>query len=735
MDEPPRYNLENTLIVIDGVTHRSMGQPVPGRYLLINGQTGAAFRVLDEYGHLVLPDRDDLDDLIADGRATFHKARQLRGARAVAARANWDIADCEGMDDDARKRWETLRILDEHDVPCSVEPIRRALKEHWTPALVELCGEASNPHTAKRWHSERGGPGDRQMEQMVAMNGRGERSPYLDAVVHNVTEKHVVRALALTGSHKNRWDEYVTEIDDINEGEHKQFAKPSAPLEPVHYSTFCRKVRAAHQTSTDEVKHGAALVQSTARGGGKPIRASRFLEKVVIDHLELPAWAAVGDEDQLRVKTAWLTIAVDVFSRVVLGYVLTMRAPSFWTLMELMRRVAMPKKPPPVLAALYPDLRYICGKPSDVYYDNAPEHRGHSAEDAFRGVGTTVHLGPTGKAQTRGVVERPLGTIQRKIVDELKGRSYPIDYSRKAKHDGEPEACVRADELDGIANYAVAEYNTDAHEALDERPPLLSFMKSARKHGIDVFSDFQRLRVQLMEVIPSIQVKKDGARAFGLRYYSARNVPILLDGMMGKRPGRHDPTDEVTVETKAKYDPEDIYVLHVWNDAAQDYVELVCEDEEMEGVPLWFHEESRDLARAEGRAFATPVERSRVRARRLEAIRSVSPKGRIEDRNKVAKVEETVRNRRMTGSIVDLHFDFAEAVTPYEFIEHDLPAYTAFDRLVLSPRPPSGGRTRRNDRADQDRDRRDAGQALPEDAAAARHVRASNRRPRTSSFD
>lgn len=240
-------------------------------------------------------------------------------------------------------------------------------------------------------------------------------------------------------------------------------------------------------------------------------------------------------------------------------------------------------------------------------------------EDAAKCGSFSVHFDPIKQPRYRAIVERAIGTLQRKMLENLPGHSMTIEYNRRAKHDGEDLACVMPDEMGALANKSAAEYDTEPHDGLHGLQPALVLQKSANKHGIDVMTDVRRFQIETYEVKYNVQVRKSGVRMFnGLRYHGTSGTKRLIDNNLRFEPRRQADV-YATIHTKIKYDPDNISAIHAWDKTTLSYVALKCEDETYaDGMPLWFHEEL--VALAKGEATAEPRATAKARSMRSNKV-------------------------------------------------------------------------------------------------------------------
>jgi putative transposase len=749
----PPYNFPvGTIIEIDARPHRIPVEHIPGRLTITDCHTGQPFLIPDGNGGTVLPSPTDYDRLVIDGRVEVKFPPSMIAAQALMTRAEWDMSDLEEFDPGIRWVIKQVDVLDAAGVKNGIKAMETALRTLWTQELRTEFGDHAPPQTIKHWRAK-GKPGARDHRLLVRMAGRTARRSLDRDVAREIRMKHALLCVGTKGRIKTAYAAAATELVEVNEGRSADYPKPIIPHPLFSYSSFRRDCIALEGSDTSTERDGEHLVESKMRGGGKPLTASRILEKVIIDHTPLDAFVVVDPERDIVAGRPWLTLAIDVHSRAILAWVITFRPPSYWTVAECLRRMNLPKRPPPADAARYPILVRICGKPCELILDNAVEFTGHGLEDAARSGSFSVRFCPIEAPRYRAIGERAMGTIPRLMLEHLPGATMPITYIRRSKHDAEDLAVATMNEIEAIANKAIADYHTDCHDGINGQQPALAFQKSANRHGIDVMADVWRWRLETMESRQNVTVSKSGVRIFGgLRYYDQEGVKRLIDNCLRFEPRRQARVD-ATIHTKVKFDPGNIAVIHVWDKTTLSYVELRCQDETYaDGMPLWFHRELLELAKAEATAepketakprgrrlkaidgpegdaaddavqttlrrmselegeeapkgFNTEAERLEARARRITAIRAIGPRAASRERDTVARLYEIPRLRQITGNIVHLDTDFAKSATTDDFISHDVSAMTALDLEIRAPRPEKTEKRERTGKGDS----REAGQ-------------------------
>lgn len=697
-----KNNLENMIVEIDGATY-AYGGHLMGRLQLTNVLTGAPFVAPQPDGTVQLIDDLQFEELLLCDRAKVRSKPSSDPTRRYNDAAQWTLDQATAIDPSAPKKLAQIEMLDAAGVANGSKAIGHFLAGAWGPKQIGRYGPSDNPHTIRRWRSKRGRPGRRHARQMVRMNGRVPRGPHGAGVPAEVAQKHAYAHWATKARVGDTYANYVAEMMSINEGGHPDHVRPSEPYAIASEATIRRRCNALERAETVATKRGGEAVQQDWLGGGRPLTASFAMQRVIIDHTRLDVHV-MDDEFEIVLGRPWLTLAVDVYTRAVVGHLITFMDPSNWTVGEILRRIASPKRPPALMAERYPILVQLRGKPHEIIVDNAVEFRSHTTEAAARAAAITVRFCPVKRPRYRGIGERAMATIPRMICENMPGRVLPLAEAKRLGHEPAEEAIAVMEDVEGAANQAVADFNVDPHDGIGLRQPALLFEKDANRRGIDNFADLDSFRLDTMAVTEDAQLSPSGIRAFsGLRYHHVTRVPDLL-GELRPKECRRQRRDDATATVDFRYDPMDISRIHVWNRVRRVYVELLCDDPAYaDGMPEALHHRIRAAAKAEGEAFNTMEERASARARRIRAIRNIDPTDGATVRKAVADLYEIPRLRQITGNIVHLHSEPA-VVTVGEFISHDRAALTSLDSEILSPR--NAPKPRRPKNAEQRRERK-----------------------------
>lgn len=191
--------------------------------------------------------------------------------------------------------------------------------------------------------------------------------------------------------------------------------------------------------------------------------ARRPLDLVQIDHTPMDL-VLVDPLDREPIGRPWVTVAIDVFSRCIAGFYVTLEAPSATSVGLCLTHMAMDKAPWLALRGVEADWP-VAGKPRRVGVDNAAEFHSAAFERGCAQHGIVIDWRPPGRPQFGGIVERVIGTMMG-LVHGLPGTTFS-DIGQRGSYDSDKVACLTLDELERWLAVTVAKYyHLRPHEGL-----------------------------------------------------------------------------------------------------------------------------------------------------------------------------------------------------------------------------------------------------------------------------
>jgi putative transposase len=173
------------------------------------------------------------------------------------------------------------------------------------------------------------------------------------------------------------------------------------------------------------------------------LSASEPLELVQIDHTLVDV-IVVDDLHRKPIWRPWLSLVIDVATRNVLGFFLSLRAPSATAVALAISRAVLPKTT--YLAGLQVDAEWpACGIPKSLHLDNAKEFRGRALRRGCEQHGIQIIYRPPLQPHFGGHIERLIGTLMGE-VHLLPGTTFS-SVAQRGNYDSEGQATMTLAEL------------------------------------------------------------------------------------------------------------------------------------------------------------------------------------------------------------------------------------------------------------------------------------------------
>lgn len=314
-------------------------------------------------------------------------------------------------------------------------------------------------------------------------------------------------------------------------------------------------------------------------------KANQPLEVVQIDHT--PADIILVDSfERQPIGRPWVTLAIDVATRMVTGYYTSLEAPSRLSVALCLTQAVAPKAE--LLAELACNVPWPAqGKPHSIHVDNGRDFRSHAFRSACAEWGIDLVYRPPGSPHFGGHIERLIGTMMG-AVHLLPGTTQSSVVA-KGDYDAEGMATMTLGEFDRWFALEICRYNNSIHSSLGCTPVAKWEALSAEMMG-DIPFEMEAFWVSFL---PSElrKVRRDGIHLFQIRYWSD-----ALAGHIGRGEGK----------VVVRYDPRDLSVIWVELDGGR-YAEARYRNLEMPPVSLWEYREAMKKARALGKSGANEL--------------------------------------------------------------------------------------------------------------------------------
>jgi len=390
----------------------------------------------------------------------------------------------------------------------------------------------------------------------------------------------------------------LTQVDQVIDkvmaqwlGRKRQLAHPLLDL-TLEIRRRCRQ-RGLPEPSRSTVRrrlgdYRDAQAQALARSPDAQIppghlSADAPLQIVQIDHTQADVFL-VDEHFRKSMGRPWLSLAIDVATRCIVGVYVAMERPSAAVVAMLLTRVVMPKAP--WIASLGLDVAWpMNGIPQTLHLDNAAEFKSRALRSGCSQYGMDLTYRPVGRPQFGGHIER----LNRTFMERLRGLPGATGNSPKGRkaRKSEQSASLTLAEFERWLVLEIAQrYHHADHEGLMGATPAsawkaLGEVAPPRQLPMDVDAALKFV----VRFLPMARrtVQSDGLRLFYIRYWH----PVFATWRERKK------------QVIVRYHPEDLSRIFASLDG-RNYVEARYADLRRPRISLWEQRLARQILKAQG---------------------------------------------------------------------------------------------------------------------------------------
>lgn len=303
------------------------------------------------------------------------------------------------------------------------------------------------------------------------------------------------------------------------------------------------------------------------------------LEVYQIDHTPLDI-ILVDSHSRKPLGRPYLTLAIDVYSRMVAGFYLSLQAPGYFSVSQCLYNAFLPKDD--FLKKYDVEGEWeIYGIPSKYAVDNGKDLIGLDMQRVCDEFGMTMVRRPVGRPQYGSHVERVFGTINKEIHN-LPGTTFS-NISEKAEYDSIKNATFTLDEITKwLTEFIVNVYHNRVHHGIGMTP--------RQKYRLGIFGDDENPGIGLPPIVEDKEsikiallpafyrtVQKDGVTLDGITYYSdVLRTWINREDEQGNK-----------LKFKVKRDPLSIQKLYFFDPELKEYFELSYRKLHAPDMTIW----------------------------------------------------------------------------------------------------------------------------------------------------
>ena len=497
------------------------------------------------------------------------KLRAPKGAEEETASRSLDGLAPEDLAE-AKRRFAIIKPL----VRCErrvEDDVKRAVEQHGVPRA-----------TLYRWIKAYEG---RRLMSDLAPRRRGRPmpkrlAPEIEAIITSVINDRYLTKQKMTG------EEVILEV-------HRR-CRTAGVKQPPCAESIRARLRAIHPREKALKREGKkaardkfGAVKDSFPGADAPLAV------VQIDHTKLDI--IVLDEDmRLPMGRPWLTLAIDVFSRMVVGYHLSLDYPSAFAVGLCLCHGMFDKVAELECLGVKGEWP-VWGKPRMVHSDNGKDFRSYLIQETLDEHDIRYEFRPPRTPHYGGHIERLAGTLGKK-VHALPGSTFS-NPKQRGEYKSEAKAQMTLRELQHwLVNLIVGVYHNRVHDGIG-CPPLARWNEgivgSDRFRGVGLFDPISNPRRLRLDFLPfeTRTVQPEGIVWDKIWYRD----PLLSQWVRADEGRRRR-------KFKVRRDPTDISKLYFFDPALNDYVEIPYRDYGRPSISLWDYRAAEAWLRRQGKA-------------------------------------------------------------------------------------------------------------------------------------
>lgn len=322
------------------------------------------------------------------------------------------------------------------------------------------------------------------------------------------------------------------------------------------------------------------------------------LSVVQIDHTRVDI-ILVDEYYRKPYKRPWITVAIDVYSRMVVGFYISFDTPGALGTGLCIAHSILPKEI--WLEKIGVKTSWsVWGFMQTIHVDNAKEFRGNMLKMACKNYNINLEFRPIATPHFGGHIERLLGTFSQHIHD-LPGTTFSSPELRK-NYDSEGKASLTLSEFEKwLTLYITKVYHVRNHSSINTSPINKwkeGIIGNNEQPGIGIIPRVFNERKLRLDFMPFEErtIQEYGVVIDYITYYH----DVL-------RRYIHSKADNAKRKFIFRRDPRDISVIHFYDPELKEYFDISYRDTSLPAISIW---EFNDVIRTLKKNKATISEKS-----------------------------------------------------------------------------------------------------------------------------
>ncbi|RXJ84085.1 Mu transposase C-terminal domain-containing protein [Arcobacter cloacae] len=354
----------------------------------------------------------------------------------------------------------------------------------------------------------------------------------------------------------------------------------NARITPPSENTVRNRIAQIEEKKKIKYRESAILADRKYRNTDGMFPEGKYpLDFIQIDHT--PMDIDIVDEVYRRpIGRPYLTLAIDVYSRMITGFYISLDEPSYFSVSQCISQSILTKEKYLREIGIEGEW-YIYGIPRALGMDNAQEFRSKNLQRVCEEYGITISWRPVARPQFGGHIERMIGTAMNEI-HTLPGTKFS-NIQKRGEYNSEKKSIFTLKELEKwFANYIINQYHKRIHSGIRMTPE--------KKYELGIFGDDDNPGRGLPEkisnedyfkisLLPTVErtIQQFGVKIDNIVYYS----DILRRWIKSKD------EDNNAKKFIFKRDPRDISVIWFYDPTIKNYFEVHYRNISYPPISIW----------------------------------------------------------------------------------------------------------------------------------------------------
>jgi len=339
-------------------------------------------------------------------------------------------------------------------------------------------------------------------------------------------------------------------------------------LKTPHINTIRNKIKIINPKIVAKHRNGINVRETRGMPGKFP-DVKMPLDIIQIDHTPMDV-IVVDENTREEIGRPYITLAIDVFSRMIYGFYISLEAPSFFSVGQCLLNAILPKDE--MLKQYNVNGEWqVYGLPRVIHVDNAKEFRSDSLQKFCEEYRITNIFRPVARPEFGGHVERAIKTAMQH-THQLPGSTFSNIHDR-GTYKSQKEATMTLFELEQwFLDFVVNIYHKTVHSSLEMTPEeklyqgILGVGNGTIPFLPTVPANTLKLRMALLPAIERT-VQKNGITIDYITYFSETLRKWIIPVSYKKITKDINPKKVI-----CRRDPRDISKIYVYDDEIDDYI-------------------------------------------------------------------------------------------------------------------------------------------------------------------